>query len=142
MRLTPRGTEVKAVVELLESDQFDSADALAKAILKRTAELLAERDFYAWVYRESPDAFYISHGPFTSENEAKKFAGKYVDMLKGQHMILPLFSTAQFVERLGSHKMANYHCTSCKHQLISHEHPKIQPKCAVRGCRCRKATTE
>jgi hypothetical protein len=142
MRLTPRGTEVKAVVELLESEEFDSAEALAKAILKRTAELLAERDFYAWVYRETPDAFYISHGPFTSETEAKRFAGKYVGSLKGQHMILPLFSTAQFVDRLASHKLPNYHCADCNHQLISHEHPKIQPKCAVRGCRCRKAVPQ
>lgn len=141
MKLTPRGNEVKAIMELLESEDFDSAEALAKAVLKRTAELFSERDWCAWVYRESPDAFYLPYGPFSSEIEAKRFAGKYVDSLKGQHMILPLFSTTELVDRLASHKTINYFCASCKHQLVSHQHPKIQPKCAVRGCKCRKATT-
>lgn len=140
MRLTPRGAEVKAIVELLESEEFDSADALAKAVLKRTAELFSEREFYAWVYRESPDAFYLPYGPFASEIEAKKFAGRYVDSLKGQHMILPLFSTTELVERLAAHKVTNYHCTSCTHQLISHEHPRKNGHCAFRGCKCRRAT--
>lgn len=144
MRLTPRGAEVKAIVELLESEQFDSADALAKAILKRIGELFSERDFYAWVYRETPDAWYLPYGPFTSESEAKKFAGKYVDSLKGQHMILPLFSTQALVDRLAEHKLPNLFCTNptCTHQLLSHEHPKKNGRCAVRGCSCKKATTE
>lgn len=142
MKLTPRGAEVKAVVELLESDEFESANALAKAILKHVADMLSDRDFYAWVYRETPDAFYIPFGPFTSESEAKKFAGKYVDALKGQHMILPLYSTNEFVNRLASHKLPNYHCTSCTHTLTAHEHPRKNGKCVVRGCSCKKATAE
>jgi hypothetical protein len=141
MRITPRADEVKAVVAIMESDEYESADLMAKAIIKQVAESFAERTFYAWVYRESPDAFYLPFGPFTSDNEAKKFAGKYVDMLAGQHMILSLHSTKELTDRMATHVIPTHHCQSCNHQLISHEHPKIQPKCAVRGCKCRKATS-
>ena len=142
MRVTPRGTEVKAIVELLESGDFDSADALAKAVIKRTAELFAERDWYAWVYRESPDAFYIPHGPFSSDAEAKKFAGKYVEMLIGEHMILPLYSTAGLVERLSQYKVPSKFCANCTHSHVSHEHPRKNGRCAVRGCKCKKDVAE
>ena len=138
MRLTPRGTEVKAIVSLLESDEFDSAEALAKAIIKRTGELLSERDMYAWVYRESPEAYYLPFGPFTSESEAMRYAGKYVGMLKGQHMILPLYSTTALTERMASYQIPSAFCSACTHSHMSHEHPRKNGRCAVRGCKCRK----
>lgn len=142
MRVTPRGTEVKAIAELLDSGDFDSAEAMAKAVIKRVAELLSERDMYAWVYRESPEAFYLPFGPFTSDSEARKFAGKYVGMLKGQHMILPLYSTAGLTERMNAYKIPSAFCVTCNHSHISHQHPNKNGRCAVRGCKCRKDATE
>lgn len=143
MRVTPRAAEVKAVVGLLESDQFDSADALAKAVIKQVGELFAERDWYAWVYRESPDAYYLPWGPFSSDSEAKKFAGKYVDMLAGEHMILKLYSTAALADGVtNGRKQPSMFCAGCNHSLISHQHPKIQPRCAVRSCKCKRSTSE
>jgi hypothetical protein len=142
VRLTPRGTEVKAVVALLESDQFDSADALAKAIIKEVADHFSHRDWYAWVYRENPEAFYLPFGIFSSDIEAKKFAGRYVSMLKGEHMILHLHSSADLDARMATHKIPSKFCQNCNHSLVVHEHPKIQPKCAVRGCNCRRAIPE
>lgn len=141
MRLTPRGNEVKAVVAIMESDEYDSAEAMAKAVIKRIAELFAEREWAAWVYRENPEAFYLPYGPFSSATEAKRFAGRYVEMLRGQHMILPLYSTSALTERMATYKVPSQFCDSCNHSLVSHEHPKIQPKCAVRGCACRRANT-
>lgn len=141
MRITPRGNEVKAVVSLMESDEYDTADAMAKAIIKRVAELFAEREWHAWVYRESPDAFYIPFGPFTSDTEAKRFAGRWVDALKGQHMILPLHSTAALTAQMAAYKSPSHYCAECNHSLVSHQHPKIQPKCAVKGCKCKRSTT-
>jgi len=141
MRITPRGPEVKAIVDLLESTEYESAEALAKAIIKRTGDLLAERDWYGWFYQETPEAFILSWGPFSSDSEARRFAAKYVGMLKGRHMILPLHSTTGLVNRMASYKIPSQFCSDCNHSLISHEHPKIQPKCAVRRCKCRKATT-
>lgn len=142
MRLTPRGDEVKAIVALLESDGFDSAEALAKAVIKELAERLSDRNWYAWVYRETGDASYLSYGPFTSESEAMKFAGKYVGMLKGQHMILPLYSTNGLVNQLAEYKVKSLFCLECDHSLVSHEHPKKNGKCAVRGCKCKRKVEE
>lgn len=141
MRLSPRGPEVKAIVELLESDDFDSAEALAKAVIKRVGELLSDRDMYAWVYGMG-DGFNLAWGPFSSDSEAKKFAGQYADMLKGLHMILPLGSPTALTERATANKVPSHFCTTCPHSLISHEHPKKNGRCAVRGCKCKKATTE
>jgi hypothetical protein len=142
MRLTPRGNEVKAVVELLESDDFDSGSALAKAIIKRVAEMFAERDWSAWVWRENGDEpyFQLAWGPFSSETEAKRMSVRVG--LKGQHMILPLYSTAALMDRLSAETIPSQFCSSCSHSLISHEHPKIQPKCAVKGCSCKRKATE
>lgn len=137
MRVTPRAAEVKAIVELLESSDFDSADDLAKAILKRTADLFAERDWYAWVWRENPGSFLqLAWGPYSSENEAKKASARVG--LRGQFMTLPLYSTAALTNRLASDHPPSQLCKGCNHQHVSHQHPKIQPKCAVRGCKCRK----
>lgn len=142
MRLTPRGAEVKAIVNVLESDEFDSAEALAKAIIKTTADFLSDRDWYVWVYRESPEAPYLSYGPFTSDTEAMKYAGKHVGMLKGQHMILPVYSTNALTEALASYRIKSVFCQACAHSLVSHEHPKKNGKCAVRGCKCKRKVEE
>ena len=142
MKLTPRGVEVKAVAELLESGDYDSPEALAKAVIKKVAELLGDREMYAWFYRQSPEGFALGWGPFTSENNAKGFAAKYVDMLDGTHAVFPLNSPNELTRGVEGQTIPSFFCTTCNHQLISHEHPKIQPKCAVRGCKCRKKTTE
>lgn len=135
MRITPRGNEIKAVVDLLEDDSYDSAQSLAKAIIKRVAEVFAERDWHAWVWRESPDAFQLAWGPYSSENEAKRASARVG--LAGQFMVLPLYSTAALVDRLSADVIPSYFCEACNHQVLSHQHPKIQPKCAVRGCECK-----
>jgi hypothetical protein len=142
MRLTPRGTEVAAIAELLESDEFDSAEALSKAIIKRVADLFSEREWYVWVYRENPEAWYLPYGIFSSETEAKKSAGKMVDMLKGQHMILHVFSYAELVARIASYKVPSQFCANCEHSHISHQHPRKNGRCAVRNCKCKKDVAE
>lgn len=143
MRVTPRGPEVKAIVALLESDDWDSDEALAKAVIKRTCELLSDRDMYAWVYGMG-DGFNLAWGPFASESEAKKFAGKYLEMLKGMHMILPLGSPSALEERATSNTVQSQFCQNeqCTHSIVSHEHPKKNGKCAARGCKCKKVVIE
>ena len=137
MRVTPRGPEVKAIVELLESDDYDSADALAKAILKRTGELFAEREWYAWVWKESGSDMQLAWGPVSSESEARKLSSKVG--LIGQHMFLPLYSTAALLARLAE-KPTSPFCSTCNHPHHCHEHPKFGGKCAARGCKCQHDT--
>lgn len=66
MRLSTRKNEVDAVINLLESDEFDSAEALAKAIIVTVAEELSHRDNMQGVAAKFPneDGFVLAVGPF------------------------------------------------------------------------------
>jgi hypothetical protein len=78
MRLTPRKEEIKEVVATLESDQFDSADAMAKALIKQVADILWMRDWYVLGTKFSEDStFWLPYGPFASESEAESVFKKY-----------------------------------------------------------------
>ncbi|XVV02792.1 hypothetical protein ACQPW3_36420 [Actinosynnema sp. CA-248983] len=139
MRITPRKDEVAAVVELLESDGYNSADALAKDVIKKVAELFADREFYAWVHRFGPGQLQLAWGPFTSDAEVVKFAKKAA--LGGESMSLKLCSTGAFLERLGKNKTApSERCANpaCGHIHGAHEHPKFGGRCAIRGCTCKQ----
>ncbi len=76
MKLTPRGDEVKAVVAILESDEYDSADKMAKALIKTVADFLDYRDWYALGHRFEGDSAVVGWGPYASESEAVKVAEK------------------------------------------------------------------
>lgn len=49
--LTPRKAEWGPIVDLLESEEYESAEALAKAVWKHTALTLLQRDWYLAVVR-------------------------------------------------------------------------------------------
>ncbi|ONI83467.1 hypothetical protein ALI22I_33740 [Saccharothrix sp. ALI-22-I] len=137
MKITPRKNEVAAVVQLLESDGYDSAEALAKDVIKRVAELFADREFYAFVHRFGPGQLQIAWGPFTSDAEVVKFANKA--KLGGEAMSLKLCSTGAFLARLGKNQIApSERCATCNHPHGAHEHPTFGGRCAVRGCACKQ----
>lgn len=137
MRVTPRKDEVKAVVALLEDDGYETADALAKDIIKKVGELFAKRDWYAWVWRENPEAFQLAFGPVSSESEANKLMKKVGAGLKGQHMVLHLYSTTALLEAHGSLPTSVF-CAECDHPQHCHETPRYSPRCWVKGCYCKK----
>ena len=68
MTLTPRASEVKAIEELLESEDFDSSSELAKAILKLAAELLQDRESFV-VGVHLWDSDWAVYGPYWSQPE-------------------------------------------------------------------------
>ncbi|MFY1686315.1 hypothetical protein [Plantactinospora sp. WMMB782] len=74
MRLTPRGEEVREVVATLESDDFDTPEDMAKALIKQVADLLWFRTWYVLGVRRGEGAAF---GPFSSEAEAKTYGKKY-----------------------------------------------------------------
>lgn len=138
MKVSPRKAEVTEIVKLLESDGYDSADALAKDVIKRCAELFAEREWYAYAWRGM--GLSLAWGPLSSETEAKKFAQK--TELEGQHAVVKLFSTGSLLSRLAEAESAEERgafCVTCEHPLGAHEHPKMSGKCAVGGCSCTEA---
>lgn len=135
MRITPRKAEVQEIVKLLESDDYDSADGLAKDVIKRVGELFAEREFYAYAWRAGVGSPVLAWGPLPSEAEVKKFATRA--NLGGQHLAVRLFSTEAMLGRVEeASKGKSSHCPSCGHPLGAHEHPRMSNKCAVGGCRC------
>lgn len=78
MRITPRKEEIAPVVEILESDDYASGEAMAKALIKLIADNLWMRDWYAlgFKFRED-DPFWLPYGPFSSEADAIATAKKY-----------------------------------------------------------------
>jgi hypothetical protein len=91
--ISPRSNETAAVLAVLESEEFDSAQSMARACVKAVAAELALRDQYIVYPPGSP----VGYGPFWSETDAarawKKEIGSSFD---GQARLLRTFAwTAQ-----------------------------------------------
>ena len=82
MSISPRKSEVDAVVALLESDQFDTSTSMAKELIKQVADILSNRDTLGvHAFFESSTASQYSHpagglaiGPFYDKRSADKCA--------------------------------------------------------------------
>lgn len=146
MRLTPRAAEVKAIVELLESEGYDSAEALAKDVIKRVGEIFAERDWYAYAYRlGGADGITVLWGPLSSHNEMKKFADRLA--LQGEDGIFKLASTAEMLRHVaesegGVPNPAAQTCLDCGHPGGAHLHERRVGKCQMDRCRCTSLITK
>jgi hypothetical protein len=141
VRITPRKAEVAEVVKLLEDPGYTSADALAKDVMKLVADLFAEREWFAYAWRTGSGAPVLAWGPFTSDNEARKFADKAA--LGGEHISVKLYSSASMLDRIAEQgKGKSKHCTTCTHPLGAHEHPANGNRCAVGRCACSNPTTD
>ncbi|MFC3504427.1 hypothetical protein ACFOOK_26145 [Micromonospora krabiensis] len=75
MRFTPRKEEVQPVIDILESDDFDSADDMAKALIREVVDMLWFRDWHVLVVNRDGQA--VAFGPFASEPEAKALGTKW-----------------------------------------------------------------
>lgn len=73
MRFTPRRGEVASIVEILESDAYDGAEAMAKDIIKEVVDILSYRDTYAGTLRLRDGDHGINLGPFYSEADIKSY---------------------------------------------------------------------
>lgn len=144
MRITPRKTELAAVVELLESDEFDSANDLAKAIVRTVFSELMERDLWCLASRLVPggaEPVTVLYGPFTSETEATRFA-KAAE-ITGLNLALPMYSPAIAVRAHDERKAiedritaGEYPTCKCGHPDFTHQHNGYGGKCATGGCGC------
>lgn len=123
------------MVALLESADYDTADALAKDVIKCVAGLFAVREWYAHAWRTGPGAPVLAWGPLSSDAEVTKFAVKAG--LGGENISVKLYSTASMLDRIAeSGKGTSKHCSVCTHPLGAHAHPMNSNRCAVRDCTC------
>jgi hypothetical protein len=76
VRLTPRKEEIDGVTAILESDDYASADQMARALIKEVAEMLWMRDWFALVHLNNDGTAGLNWAPFSSPVEALNTAEK------------------------------------------------------------------
>ncbi|OKI45088.1 hypothetical protein [Micromonospora sp. CB01531] len=139
MRITPRKEEVAAVVAVLESDQYDSAQAMAKAVIKEVAELLDMRDWVALTHRFGDNGqLGLNWGPFGSAIEAQRLADKLA--LGGRFSVVRLGSPGLLVANLlGAKRPTKDFCANpaCLHAAWTHSAlGNSRGKCVLESCPC------
>lgn len=112
MRLTPRKEEVNAVVEILESDQYDSAQAMAKALIKTVADALWMRDWYVLGSKfRTEDNFWLPYGPFASVSEAESVYKKTA--IGGAAKTVKVYSPGRLVAMIEGKRGWPGYCSDC-----------------------------
>jgi hypothetical protein len=141
VKLTPRGAEVDAVVQLLENGSYATAEALAKDIIKTVADLLDLRDWFALTHRWQDGQRGVNWGPFASPIEALRVAG-YVSV-GGQFGTVKLYSPAVLVGNAkGRKNTAGFCCDErCGHAPFTHSMAgPARGACLLATCACPKFT--
>lgn len=142
VNITPRSAEVKALAELLESGEYETAEALAKAVFKLSYDLMLDRDWHLYGMRFSSGPTVVCWGPFSSEKEAERFAGKLTLAADDAvvNMAIPIFSVNRQLAKVieaDTPPDRNPMCR-CGHPKGIHEHDKAMGRCQYRGCGCTK----
>ena len=120
------------MVALLESDQFDTSEAMAKDLIKLVADVLSKRDTLGVALGFAGNPPGLAVGPFYSKRDAEKCAQDAreagmearINRLSGTGAIRPVaVLTAAF-------------CGTCNHRVEMH--PNVV--CYVRKCDCQELT--
>lgn len=137
--LTPRKDEVRRVLEVLESTDFESGQEMAKAVIKTVHEIFEEREWVALLWRDEKimgKGLGLSWGPFTSETEALRFAKRLE--IGGTAAVLPLSSVAMMEAKIASTAAGKAKfCPNCDHPIGTHLHERKTGICMARGCKCK-----
>lgn len=132
MRLTPRKAEVDRVVEVLKSSEYDTPEAMAKAVLKLAGEVVAHRE--TWLVVDWPALF----GPFASANDAEKAAAKMPQLGTSPVRALKVAPVAQFTQYYEGDTWTGCADPDCVHPKIEHLiDGNRRGKCAISDCPCR-----
>jgi len=136
MKLTPRAPEVKAIVEILQSDDYETPEAMAKAVIKEVAEILAMREtWYALVIKGGAKA--VNFGPYASDAEVKQVAAKVAGAAPEFHIARMGGSglLAARLEGYNKRKWTNF-CATCTHAKDLHlTDGNSRARCALE-CSC------
>lgn len=137
--LTPRKDEVRRVMEVLESTEFDSGEAMAKAVIKEVHSIFEEREWTALLWKApgvSENTLSLAWGPFTSETEAVRFA-KRLDA-GGLARALPLSSVGMMEAHIATTATGKAkNCPNCDHPVGTHMHERAIGRCMVVRCKCK-----
>ena len=116
MALSTRKDEISALVELLESGEHETAEELAKAVFRKSAELLAQRDGFGVAIGLPSDGMQLCHGMYYSILDAKRTV-REAEARGLRAFIAPLLGAANALpeEVVATHKR----CT-CGHPQALH----------------------
>lgn len=140
MKLTPRADEYKPVIEILESDEYDNAEKMAKAVVKAVAEMLWMRDWYALTHHFDGGTFGVNWGPFASEAEALSLAEK-LGLPEDQFGTVHLASAGVLLANVVGKPGAKGYCQTpdCGHPPMTHlmnKNGKQRGACPLGTCPC------
>lgn len=137
--LTPRKDEVRRVLEVLESPDFESGKDMAKEVIRVVHELFEEREWTALLWRDEATLgkdLVLSWGPFTSVTEADRFAKRLE--IGGTARALPLSSVAMMEAHIATtNKGKAKNCPNCNHPIGTHLHERKVGHCMVARCKCK-----
>lgn len=139
--LTPRKDEVRRVLAVLESPDFESGEAMAKEVIREVHSIFEEREWTAIAWRDKPDGTGLSlaWGPFTSATEATRFV-KRLDV-GGVAQVVTLSSVGMMLSHIAaSAKGKAKFCPNCKHPIGTHLHERRIGQCMARHCKCKSMT--
>lgn len=149
--ITVRKDEVNAVVEILEDESYESAEKMARALLKATFSMLLARDWWivgtpgprAMLDRETEEKSLagvpILFGPYPTDGAAMKALKDESLGLSGTvgifHVSSPTKQGLKFEEMDNPASKTN--CATCGHNRESHDWPRPRiPGCVGKGCTC------
>jgi len=138
MRITPRAQEINDVVELLESCEGDDPKAVAKALIKGVADILAMRDSYVLAHTWGDGTRGLNWGPFGSEGDAKKF-GEKLGGIGGTAYVVPLSSAEVLLANQNGKAGWTPWCVvpECGHAPFAHSSEgTARGACQVPTCNC------
>ena len=139
MRITPRKHEIQRIVDLLEDPTFETAEQLAKAVIKEVADQLQMRDTYALVHTWEDGRKGLNFGAFGSPAEAEAFAKKC--SFGGRGKLVPLTSPGvTLAATWGKENWPGYCFTEgCGHPPHMHAiDGASRGKCHLESCPCTK----
>ena len=129
--ISPRKTEVDAVVALLESDQFDTSTGMARQIVKTVADELSKRTTFGVAVGFAGDNHPgLAIGAFYSIRDANKTV-KDAREAGLQARVARLSGTGS----IRAAQALRQACV-CGHKTEMH----VFVNCAVKGCACLEAT--
>jgi hypothetical protein len=136
LRFTPRKEEIEPLAALLDSGEYDSPEALAKAVLAHVADLLWFRNWHVLAVREG-----ALFGPFASDAEGAAFGRKYSGVLVPSDAELWRVMTVYGLGNSADHRAGGGfgYCADimCGHPAYTHSMagPGRGP-CVLASCRC------
>lgn len=137
MTITRSRDELARIVALLESDDYADAPALAYAVLKEAADIIADRHLFVLWSRTHPD---VGWGPFYTEAQAEKAWRMEVGPVLGTEGGTML-RVAPWPATPPKHEDKDYHPKApciCGHPRWKHTNTGKRSYCGNRkdGCKC------